>query len=45
MIIRFIWSWIMTRGTIKSCHVAYLIEFWKHIYIYIYIGKFIHSHR
>ncbi len=25
-------SWIMTRGTIKSCHIAYLIKFW------IYIG-------
>jgi hypothetical protein len=23
MIIQFIWSWIMTRGTIKICHVAY----------------------
>ncbi len=38
MIIHFRWSWIITCGTIKSCHVAYILNFGnKYIYIYIYI--------
>ncbi len=38
MIICFKWFWIMTHGTIKSCHLT-LIEIWK--YNYIYIGQYI----
>jgi hypothetical protein len=45
MIIHFRRSWIMTRGTIKVAmwHVNWILE--TYIYIYIYIGRLVHSHR